>query len=433
MLDALNTPVNGQTVTLSSDNASVGTPSAVTSGTGSSGGTATFTGVAVGTTPGGFTLTAKDGALTTSAPFAVVSGPATNIAFTQGPPASVAAGGDLGTVKVQVTDSFSNPLNGETVTLSSDDAVVGTSSAVTSGTGTATFAGVPVGTVPGNFTLTATDGATTSAPFAVTPGSVASLEFVQQPTDTLQGDPITPAVTVRELDAFNNVVTTDNAGTISLAIGLNPGASALSGGASQTVANGVATFAAVSLDNSSSGYTLVATYDPNSGIHVTSNPFDIESAQKTDCTNGCTVTATNPDNPTSTVTVDAGAGSGDLSIVYEAQPLDCGNANLDIGGTVTINPPQGAPLPVTVTFNDTISKPIQDSYPVCKTVEQGNVTTTELVPFCSDISNGLDKYGADHSNTAPCIDSQTVQFHGSQAPTLKTVFLITSTDPTARH
>ena len=258
------------------------------------------------------------------------------------------------------------------------------------------------------------------------------LAFDVQPTDTLMNDPITPAVTVDVMDASNNVVASDNSTQVSLTIGANPGSGTLTGGGPVTAVNGVATFSGLSIDNSSSGYTLTAA---SGGLGSdTSGTFDILSSEKTDCTSGCTATATNPDNPNSTVTVDAGAGGGQLSITYEGVPLDCGdNSTQDIGGTVTINPPSGAPLPITVTFNDTISKPIQDTYPVCKTVEQDNTTTTELVPFCSDISNGLDKYAADHSNTAPCIDSQTVHFHGANPPTLTTVLLITTTDPTARH
>ena len=42
--------------------------------------------------------------------------------------------------------------------------------------------------------------------FDITPAAVDTLEFVQQPTDALAGAFIAPAVTVRAMDAYSNLV-----------------------------------------------------------------------------------------------------------------------------------------------------------------------------------------------------------------------------------
>lgn len=270
-------------------------------------------------------------------------------------------------------------------------------------------------------------------------GTPDHLAFGVQPSDTVAGATMAPAVTVNVLDTQDHIVSTDNTDHVTLSLGAHPTGSTLTGGGSVTVVNGVATFSGLSIDQSSSGYSLVATFDPNPAITVTSDAFDIDSANSgsNDCSSGCEVTATDPapGRAGDSVTVEAGAGgSGGLSIVYESEPLDCGPDFHGIGGTVTINPPHDAPLPVVVRFHTAaLSLPLQGSYPICKSVEQGPITTTEIVPFCSDITNGLDRYAADPDhNTAPCVFDQKITFHGSQPPSMDTILYITSTDPHGR-
>jgi predicted outer membrane repeat protein len=84
------------------------------------------------------------------------------------------------------------------------------------------------------------------------------LLFLQQPTDTVAGQTISPAVMVAVVDAFGNVVTGDNSDTVTLALGSNPGGATLQGTPTQTVVNGVATFTDLSLTQAAGGYTLVA-------------------------------------------------------------------------------------------------------------------------------------------------------------------------------
>jgi subtilase family serine protease len=145
---------------------------------------------------------------------------------------------------------------------------------LTNGTGTftATF-----GTA-GAESLTATDASATAVTgtetgITVNPGAPTHLAFGQQPTNTAVGAAISPAVTVRLLDQYNNLVTTDNTDQVTVALGANPGGVTLGGTVTMTVSGGVATFGNLSLNTAGTGYTLAA----SSGIlaGATSAAFNV--------------------------------------------------------------------------------------------------------------------------------------------------------------
>src|SRR5262249_57232443 len=83
----------------------------------------------------------------------------------------------------------------------------------------------------GSQSLTVTDTAHStlkgSATVAVSPAAADHLVFGQQPTGTAVGAVISPAVTVRVLDAYNNLLTGDNTDAVTLTLGANPGGGAL--------------------------------------------------------------------------------------------------------------------------------------------------------------------------------------------------------------
>jgi outer membrane protein assembly factor BamB len=106
------------------------------------------------------------------------------------------------------------------------------------------------------------------------PGPAAKLAFVTGPSNTVAGNPITPAVTVAVEDASGNIETSDNATQVSLAIGTNPAGGNLSGGSAVTVASGIATFSGVSINAPGTGYTLKASSTP-SYTAATSAAFNI--------------------------------------------------------------------------------------------------------------------------------------------------------------
>jgi hypothetical protein len=128
--------------------------------------------------------------------------------------------------------------------------------------GVHTFPGRATLYTVGTWDVTATDTSTSSltgsASVSVSPAAADHLLFLQQPTDTAAGQPITPAVTVAVVDQFGNTITSDNSDAVTLAIGNNPGGGTLRGTLIMTVSSGVATFSDLSIDKAGSGYTLVA-------------------------------------------------------------------------------------------------------------------------------------------------------------------------------
>src|SRR5205807_827990 len=100
------------------------------------------------------------------------------------------------------------------------------------------------------------------------------LAFGQQPTNTVAGVAISPAVTVRVLDQYNNLTT--SSASVTVAIGTNPGGGTLSGTTTVPASGGVATFGPLSINKSGTGYTLTAASTGLTG--ATSGTFTISAA-----------------------------------------------------------------------------------------------------------------------------------------------------------
>jgi len=132
----------------------------------------------------------------------------------------------------------------------------------------------------GSQTITVTDKAngsdTGSDTVAVNPASASKLAFGQQPTSAAVGVAITPAVTVQLLDAYGNLVTSDNTDQVKLSLGSNPGSATLGGTTTMTVSGGVATFSNLSVSQIASGYTLKAASATLTG--ATSASFNVITA-----------------------------------------------------------------------------------------------------------------------------------------------------------
>ena len=214
------------------------------------------------------------------------TGPPTKLAFVQSPTSTVTGTTLSPAVTVAVEDANGNIVttdNATTVSLAIGTNPAGGNlsggAAVTVASGIATFSGLSIDTPGTGYTLTASStpsySKTTSAAFNITGvGPPTKLAFVQSPTSTVTGTTLSPAVTVAVEDANGNIVTTDNATTVSLAIGTNPAGGNLSGGAAVTVASGIATFSGLSIDTPGTGYTLTASSTP-SYSKTTSAAFNI--------------------------------------------------------------------------------------------------------------------------------------------------------------
>ena len=240
-----------------------------------SAGVATFSLLSINHPGTGYTLSAASTPAytpATSSAFDITPGAASKLAFTQSP-ATTVAGSTMTTVTVAVEDANGNVETGDGSTqvalafgTNAGGGTLSGGSAVTVASGIATFAGLSIDKTGLGYTLTATSSPTyapaTSSAFDITPGAASKLAFVQGPTDTLAGSTMTPAVTVAVEDANGNIETGDNATTVGLSIGTNPGGGSLGGGAATPVSAGVATFASLSIDALGVGYTLTASSAP---------------------------------------------------------------------------------------------------------------------------------------------------------------------------
>jgi hypothetical protein len=90
-----------------------------------------------------------------------------------------------------------------------------------------------------------------------TPPPATQLAFTTEPTAAMTATPLAPAVAVTARTAAG-ATATNFTGTITLALGANPGSSVLGGTTTATAVAGVATFSNLTLDKAGVGYTLVA-------------------------------------------------------------------------------------------------------------------------------------------------------------------------------
>jgi hypothetical protein len=134
-----------------------------------------------------------------------------------------------------------------------------------------------LGDVVGTQSITATATALPDAPLTIsatgTERSATALAFVQQPTKSLMGAAIMPAVTVKAIDDKGRTVSGFEL-PIAITFEANPTSATLAGSASKNAVAGVATFSDLSVDKAGTGYTLKAT--ANGLTSVISASFDVD-------------------------------------------------------------------------------------------------------------------------------------------------------------
>src|SRR6266702_1289874 len=257
-------------------------------------GVATFDNVRLDKAASGYRLTAAAPELhpDTSGLFSVMPAPATVLAFTGPPSATMQDSAIKPPVQVTAYDSLGNKATnfagsirlgiGTDGSVSKKAALAGgVASAVA---GVATFPNLRIDSVGVGYTLTAAFGSAapvdTSVAFDIIAGPPppppppTHLGFTQQPQPTEAGATITPPVQVAAFDASEHVVQ-GFTGTIGLALEPASNGGTLSGGAPVNAVNGVATFPSLSVDKAGNGYTLRATA---SGLtDGTSSTFNVTS------------------------------------------------------------------------------------------------------------------------------------------------------------
>ena len=188
--------------------------------------------------------------------------------------------------------------------------------------------------------------AATSNAFNITPGTPTQLAFYQQPTNAVAGVAITPAVTVRILDAFGNLTTATNA--VTMAIDTNPGGGTLSGTLTKNAVSGTATFNDLSIDKTGTGYKLRATA---TGLtQAVSNAFNITPGTPSQLVFGQQPTTTDAGATiTPAVTVNLLDAQGNQTSGTNAVTMAIGTnpGGGTLSGTLTKNAVNG-----TATFNN---------------------------------------------------------------------------------
>src|SRR5207244_1112141 len=184
-------------------------------------------------------------------------------------------------VKVRALDALGNVVPGFTGSVSialganpGGGTLSGTTPVVAVG-GVATFTDLIINKTGTGYTLTASASGFTaviSSAFDIIAGTATQLAFTVQPSNTMAGAVITPAVQVSVLDGGGKLVPSFR-GNVSVAHGNNPGGSTLGGTTTVAAVGGVATFFDLSVNKTGTGYTLTAS--ATGFAPVTSTAFDI--------------------------------------------------------------------------------------------------------------------------------------------------------------
>jgi hypothetical protein len=254
-------------------------------------GIATFANLRLSAPGSGYVLRAIAPARQTaaSAAFDVTAPPppppqATRLAFT-GQPSMTDAGDVIDPpVRVAARDGDGNTITSYSGTISiglaanPSGGVLTGATAVAAVNGIATFADLRIDRAGAGYSLSASatglSGATSSA-FTVTeppPPPATRLVFSVEPSPTLAGQAITPAIQVTAQDAAGGIATTYD-GTITITIATNPTGGVLGGTRSVAAVGGVASFSDLQIDRAGAGYRLSAAATALTG--ATSAAFDV--------------------------------------------------------------------------------------------------------------------------------------------------------------
>src|SRR5437773_1564077 len=232
-------------------------------------GVAAFVDLSLNKTGTGYWLTATATGLNTatSSVFDITAGVATQLVFGTQPSTTVANRLITPAVKVRALDALGNLVpsftGSVTVALGANPggATLSGTTPVAAVGGVATFVDLSLNKTATGYTLTASASGfapVTSTAFDITPGTANQLAFTVQPSNTLAGAAMSPAVQVTALDPAGNLVPSFT-GSVTVALGSDPGGSTLSGTTTVAAVNGVAIFSPLTLDKTGTSYALTAT------------------------------------------------------------------------------------------------------------------------------------------------------------------------------
>jgi streptogramin lyase len=193
---------------------------------------------------------------------------AASLAITTQPPAAVTASKGFGLVVsvMSASGNLDNYYNGPvTIALNPVGSTLGGTLTATAVNGVAAFPGLTLDTAGTGYTITASGtglAPATSSPFNVTLGATHLVVTAGPQGSVPAGTPFT--VTAAAEDGSGNIDASFD-GTLTVAIGNNPGISTLSGTTILGANSGIVTFGGLALNNPGADYTLIVS-DPSSGL-----------------------------------------------------------------------------------------------------------------------------------------------------------------------
>lgn len=270
---------------------------AITSGSGAAGavlsgtttiaavaGVATFSDLSIDKIGANYTFSISVAGLldATSTVFDVIAGPANDLIVTV-QPGNATAGVDIApAVVVTARDGLGNVATGFNGLVSlaitpgtgAPGATLSGIASVSAVAGVATFSALNIDKAATGYTLSASATGVTgtvTAPFDIAVGAPTQLVFTAQPSTSIAGASIAPAVEVSVQDGSGNLVTSYT-GMVAIALFDNPSSGILGGTTDIAAVAGVATFADLNVDKAGAGYTLTVTATGLSS--ATSDPFN---------------------------------------------------------------------------------------------------------------------------------------------------------------
>jgi uncharacterized delta-60 repeat protein len=380
------------------------------------GGVATFGNLTLATA-GTYTLTATDGTDTSamSTSFTISVPAANKLAFATQPQGATIST-TLAAVKVNVESSAGALLTGDTstVTLSIASgpagAVLGGTTTVAAVGGVATFSTLTLATA-GTYTLTASDGADTSATstsFTISAPGVNKLAFAVQPQSATTSATLA-AIKVNVENSSGALLSADTS-TVTITIASGPAGAVLGGNTVVAAVGGVATFSNLSFATAGD-YTLVATDGTDTAatslIFTISPPLANKLVFAVQPVSGTTT------NGLGTIQVDVESNSGTLLLSDDSDvtlSIASGTAGATLGGSTTVTAvngvatftnlfittaatdytltaSDGTDVPATSTVFSITAPPVADTLVFVSDPVNTNITTT-LGSITVDVTTG---------------------------------------------
>ena len=252
-----------------------------------SSGVAQFSGLGLTGPLGNYTIGFAAPSLTpvTSGTLALGPGAPAQMTIVQQPGGATSGAAFATQPSIQLSDAQSNPVTqaGITVTASvtgGGATLVGSANATTNASGLATFSGLGLSGLVGNYTLDFSSSGVpnvTSGSIALAAGAPGQLTMATQPSPTVSSGSILaqqPAVQVR--DGAGNPLTVDG---LTVSVAISAGGAGLTGSTTANSSNGVATFSGLGISGTLGSYTL--TFSAAGLTGATSSPISVTAGSPT--------------------------------------------------------------------------------------------------------------------------------------------------------